>query len=228
MNIRPVTRILELLPRLLPALRARHGGIAVGLNFLSKMHHVSTSDKISCLPLLMILYLGSTASAIGADADALLSKTTSVRSAPGSAQGKLMGRLLIGESVKIQKIAGDSMLVQSAKYAGWVPVEQVVRMQSFRPLREWRGPKTIAVGDGDYDATYTFASDGTFSVTESEPTTNKMYRTISRTGRLHSSGNFVWAKRSDAPFYSSQIFVRTENGKLCWQRYMDGRCGVSP
>jgi len=206
---------------------------ALPVNFNSwledKMHRLFTRDSFARPPLFIILmYLGSTAGAIGADADALLSKTTSVRSAPGSAPSKPMGRLLIGEAVKIQKIMGDSMLVQGATFAGWVPVEQVIRMQNFRPIHKWPGPKTLAVGDGDYDATYTFASDGTFSVTESEPTTNKMYRTISRTGRLHSSGNFVWAKRSDAPFYSSQIFVRTENGKLCWQRYMDGRCGVSP
>jgi hypothetical protein len=197
------------------------------------MHHLITRDRFSRLPLFMILmYLGSTVSAIGADADAVLSKTTGVRSAPGGAPGKQMGRLLIGEAVKIQKIAGDSMLVQGATYAGWVPVEQVIRMQNFHPMREWPGPKTLEVGDGDYHptytATYTFGSDGTYSVTESEQTTSKMYRTVSRAGRLHSFGNIIWAKRSDVPFYSSHIFVRTENGKLCWQRHMDGRCGVSP
>lgn len=176
----------------------------------------------------MITFVGGTASAIGATADAVLSKSVSVRSMPGDNSGKLIGRMLIGESVKVQNRVGNSAQVQSAKLSGWVPGEPIVSIDTFRPVHEWNGPKTLAVGDGDYSASYKFNGDGTFVVTESESGSNKIYRTIERTGRLHSSGNFIWSQRSDVTLNASQVFVKTQTTKLCWQRQMDGRCGASP
>ncbi|MFZ6758348.1 hypothetical protein ACO0K9_14155 [Undibacterium sp. Ji50W] len=132
----------------------------------------------------------------------------------------------MGEVVSIQKQEGDWMYVASPEKAGWLKSDNVILRSRFSVTKTWAAPQHITVGDGDYEAAYTFMKDGSFSVKETTLKGDSSYRLIKRKGKLFQFNNFLWAKVEDEPLGVIRIFLIGINGKLCWKMYMDGRCSI--
>ncbi len=118
------------------------------------------------------------------------------------------------------------MYVANSEKAGWLKSDNVISRSRFSQTKTWKAPQHIIVGDGDYEAIYTFMKDGSFSVKETTLPEDSSYRLIKRKGKLFQFNNFLWARVEDEPLYVSRIFLIGTKGKLCWQMYMDGRCSV--
>ncbi|MFZ6722667.1 hypothetical protein [Undibacterium sp. Ji49W] len=134
--------------------------------------------------------------------------------------------LEMGEVVSIQKQEGDWMYVASPEKAGWLKSDNVILRSRFSLTKTWAAPQHINVGDGDYEATYTFMKGGSFSLKETTLMGDNSYRLIKRKGKLFQFNNFLWAKVEGEPLDVIRIFLIGTKGKLCWKMYMDGRCSI--
>ncbi len=136
----------------------------------------------------------------------------------------------VGLPVEVKARKADRVLVLNALgQEAWIPSRSVVSTRRFMPVDPWLHEDKLEAGDGDYEATYHVNRDGTFSVEETDfVAKTETYRMVTRRGRFYGWGQLFWARRPGECLYSSRVFVKASNGRMCWQGYMDGRCGRGP
>jgi hypothetical protein len=154
--------------------------------------------------------------------DAVIATPAHVLPAPGGSEaGPIIAE---GSVVRVVRAEGKWTQIETqAAGTGWVANDAVVPVSLFKRPSKWAHPVSIEVGDGDYSASYSFKSDGSFIVSENVQDSDESYRLVKRRGAVYVYRGIVWARIGNQPPDSARIFV--QKGKtLCWQGYLGGRC----
>ncbi|ATQ74381.1 hypothetical protein CR152_07570 [Massilia violaceinigra] len=129
---------------------------------------------------------------------------------PDAASGE---RIYAGTVVRRMKIDPQWTLVDVEGKKGWMPTQAIVALSRFTPVRAWKWPRLIEVGDGDYAATYRVRADGRFAVrVDGQQDRDENFITVRHKGQMYGYRNLMWPKVPGERLYSSRMLVKGEAG----------------